>query len=327
MDIILNPTNKCNFNCTFCLARNLKNSTLSIDHTIKLLKRYEKDLNKLIINGGDPLMMPPDYYEKLLEYLGTLNHEVFVSFTTNLLDWYLNPKKWHNILSNHNVGVITSFQYGKQRRIKGEGTYTEDKFINIENKFYEEFGYRPNFISVINLYNFRIAHKNVELAKELGVKCKLNKLLHIGAARKTTQYFPRYKMLKLYCQIYDIGLSEYEMNTPLLKAHFNGRETQCPLNRNCYKGIRTINNDGTIYHCGNLVSEEEFNKYRINSKSSPDKFAKDNLFIMPKCIGCKNFKFCNACRMIIHEVCAKNDRENYCKQMRRVIPELKERFR
>ena len=109
MDIILNPTNKCNFNCTFCLARKLKNSTLSIDHTIKLLKKYEKDLNILIINGGDPLMMPPDYYEKLLEYLNTLDHKVFVSFTTNLLDWYLNPKKWHKILSNPNVGVLYSF--------------------------------------------------------------------------------------------------------------------------------------------------------------------------------------------------------------------------
>ena len=39
MDLIINPTNKCNFSCDFCSARNLPNRTLTSKETITFLKK------------------------------------------------------------------------------------------------------------------------------------------------------------------------------------------------------------------------------------------------------------------------------------------------
>lgn len=57
MDLIINPTNKCNFSCDFCSARNLPNRTLTSKETITFLKKYGHNIGMVIINGGDPLML------------------------------------------------------------------------------------------------------------------------------------------------------------------------------------------------------------------------------------------------------------------------------
>lgn len=85
MELIIKPTSRCNFNCNFCSAGLLKIKTITrVPSELKQVLFTIKP-NNLIITGGDPLMMPPSYYEELLT-LGDWN----ISFTTNLKDFYLN---------------------------------------------------------------------------------------------------------------------------------------------------------------------------------------------------------------------------------------------
>ena len=58
----------------------------------------------IIVTGGDPLCVSPEFYEELLS-LGSWK----MSFTTNLKDYYENPGKWDSIFKNPRVGVCTSF--------------------------------------------------------------------------------------------------------------------------------------------------------------------------------------------------------------------------
>ena len=291
MQLIIKPTSKCNFNCEFCSAK-----LLNIKHSNTVpepLKQYIKELcpSELIITGGDPLMMKKEYYEELLS-LGDWN----LSFTSNLKLFYLNPDYWTPLLSNPRIGVITSFQYGNGRRDE-EDVFSEEKFIKIINLFNERIGYKPNFISVISDENEDKALDHIYLAKRLGIKCKLNGMMPMGLSKT---YYPRYKMMKHWLKIIELGLDEYELNCferKLGKCNFNTR-LSCDKNiRACY-----VDNNNILHkcYCEDLLSEG------IEWEKSPT-----NL-ISEKCYTCELCRFCNGCTK--NKLCASND-PNYCEQM------------
>lgn len=319
MDIILNPTNKCNFACEFCAAFNLDECTMDADSAIRRIKPYSHDLGQIIINGGDPLCMDPKFYWKLLEYINTLDHYVTISLTTNLWDFHNQPYKWKNLFQEKQIGVITSFQYGTKRRLRDGRIFSEQMFRDTINLFEYVVGYKPNFISVIDQENERLCKTTLELAKALGIKCKMNKVVVSG---KQSTYYPRYQMYKKYLELYKEGLGQYEMNYDLLKRYFTNQPTYCPLDRNCYTKLRCVNANGKTSTCS-YVSEGNIDEYDIK-KYPINKFAQENFCIKNSCMQCENFMLCNSCRVYIKEVTDNKDIIKYCANMKRVIPKLKE---
>lgn len=322
MDIIINPTNKCNFKCDFCAASELCKQTLTSKKTISYLKKLENkySIGQVIINGGDPLVMSPDYYEDILKYLETLKHPVSLSLTTNLWAFYKDPDKWVNILTNPRVGVITSFQYGTKRKIGNGKVFDEQKFRDVFNLFVDRIGYKPNFIAVIDKSNEFSVLPTVKLAKKLGIRCKINKAIIRGRQK---DYYPRYDMFKQYINIIDNGYRDYEMNIELITSYFTGGHTYCDIDRDCYHHLRVINPDGLMYTCSynaeagifkTNLDELDLNKFPITFNT-----------IKMECTSCPNCNLCNSCRIYVQEVLDNNDVENYCKNMKEIIPQLKEK--
>ena len=71
MELIIKPTERCNFKCTFCSSTSIADDItdeLGLTYIYKFLKRFP-NTNTIIVNGGDPLMMKPSYYEKLLKHI------------------------------------------------------------------------------------------------------------------------------------------------------------------------------------------------------------------------------------------------------------------
>lgn len=320
MDIILNPTNRCNFACQFCAASELINKTMDSKDAITILKKHNKALGQVIINGGDPLCMDPKFYWDLLEYINTLDHYVTISLTTNLWDFYNNPYKWKELFKQKQIGVITSFQYGTKRRLGDGRIFSEQMFRDCINMFeYVVEDYKPNFIAVIDKSNERLCKATLLLAKSLGIKCKMNKVVISG---RNKDYYPRYEMFKKYIELYKEGLGQYEMNYYLLRNYFTDKPTYCPIDRTCYMKLKCVNPDGNMTTCSYL-SESNPTKYSI--KYFPrNKFAKEYDTITPHCRECENFALCNSCRVYIKEVKDNKDEANYCANMKKVIPELKE---
>jgi len=121
MELIIKPTEQCNFKCTFCSSTkiaNTKTDVLSHDYIFKFLERYP-DTNTIIVNGGDPLMMDPDYYWRIIDYLDKHEMSTSIALTTNLWPFYIKPSKWKDLFNNERVGVTTSFNYG-DGRLKGD---------------------------------------------------------------------------------------------------------------------------------------------------------------------------------------------------------------
>ena len=86
MELIIKPTELCNFKCTFCSSTKLvedKASTLDLQHVFDFLKRFP-NTNTIIVNGGDPLMVKPEYYFEILKYIEEHNLITTLGLTTNL---------------------------------------------------------------------------------------------------------------------------------------------------------------------------------------------------------------------------------------------------
>jgi MoaA/NifB/PqqE/SkfB family radical SAM enzyme len=317
MELILKLRSTCNMNCTFCAASDLKvNEDKDIPQQIKdLLKVLSVD--GLIITGGEPLMVSPEYLEELLELAG--EQCTNISLTTNLKDFYLHPDKWTNFFRLPRVGICTSFNYGDTRKWDKNTIYDEKMFLDVMKLFKDRIGYTPPFISVIDESNEDTALDNVYLARELGCECKLNGASKAG--RQMTHY-PRYKMFQFYLKILELGLEDFESNT---KDRSIGR---CALNTSnlCYSCIRAAYVDihGVLHYasCEDILNSLSSDLEIPVETSKPEVIPKPPLFkdmISNKCINCELCWLCNSCRTRREEA---KDTPEHCKEMTKLKSQI-----
>lgn len=336
MDLIIKPTEKCNFKCTFCSSTKItddKTAELDHQHIFDFLKRFP-ETNTIIVNGGDPLMMDPEYYQIILDHLDENDYQASVSFTTNLYPFYKNPTKWMNIFSHRRVGVTTSFQYGGGR-LKGDLTeYTEEDFWNVSNKFLTYFGYRPDFISVITEENEHDAIKNVELAKKMNVVCKLNYAMSSGPpvmfkgirmGQEGNPYLLA-NIYEIYVEIWKRGLAPWEFNTTQMMKRLKGHATCCPQNRECDGGIRTLQPSGDYYSCGAFGDDRQypidFQAEMAGATIRPLRHEFELQTMTDNCYGCPMFEICNGCKKTIKDHKDYGLTEIHCKKMKELANDI-----
>lgn len=328
MDLIIKPTEACNFKCTFCSSTSIdpdKAGLLDLEYIYKFLKRYP-DTNTIIVNGGDPLMVDPQYYWDLIAHLDEHNYPSSISFTSNLWPFLVKPEKWLDLFKHERMGVTTSFQYG-DGRLKGDySIFTEKDFWMVSDKMLELVGYRPDFISVVaNEEDSKLAIKNVELAKEMGVECKLNYAMASGIQGNTYQLS---KIYETYVQIYDMGLAEWEWNTKQMMKRLGGSATTCPQNRACDTGIRALNPGGDYYSCGAFGDDGDYPinfKEEMNGKMQTPLQHDPNIQTMKMaCYTCPMFEICNGCKKTIRDMKREGTVEEHCKRMKGIAPRILE---
>lgn len=326
MELIIKPTEACNFKCTFCSSTHLvddKTSRLEISKIAEFLDRFP-ETNTIIVNGGDPLMMPPEYYYAILDLIQTRNMTTTLSFTTNLWGFYKNPDLWTDLFRHPLVGVSTSFNYGNTRRITHDKVYTEDIFWEVSDLFLERVGYRPDFISVITEENYETAINNVRLAKKMNVECKLNYALASGELSKPLL---KGRIYKLYLDIIDEGLAKWEFNSKQLLRMQEVKPTCCPLNRDCDSNIRCLQPEGDYYSCGAFgddkkyaISFEEEMKSELTLTPLAD--AIELAHLKEACLTCPLFAICNGCKKTISDLKSNNLVESHCAEMQKNLNRL-----
>ena len=346
MELIIKPTELCNFKCTFCSSTKIakyKSDLLSHDYIFRFLNRFP-NTTTIIVNGGDPLMIEPDYYWKIIDYLDENNLSTSIALTTNLWPFYKNPQKWVSLFCNERVGVTTSFNYG-DGRLKGDySLFTEEDFWKCSNAMLEYVGYRPDFIAVITDENEEYAIKNVELAKQMsdnkiptntlhyfspiqktGVECKLNYAMASGS--QSSPYLLS-KIYKIYVKIYKLGLAPWEFNTKQMMTRLSKGNTSCPQSRSCDEGIRALNPGGDYYSCGSFGDDQDqsinFRKEMDGQFFTP---LQDNLELQSmkeECFTCPMFNICNGCRKTIKDFKRADVVEEHCQGMKKLIPDILE---
>lgn len=326
-DLVLKINDKCNFGCAFCSSNKIAKNHENLD--IEIVKEYlrNNDIHSLIINGGDPLMVDPEYYWQILEYTLTyLKKPVRLALTTNLLDFYEQPSKWVKLFKHEQVDVCTSFQYGTKRRLKTGEIFTEDMFLKFMDKFYRLIGYAPSFISVIDEENEKYCIKTVELAKMLNTTCRLNPTLKSGRATKA---YPYYKMFKIYLDIMEAGLGKYENNCVIIKRVWQeGNANECPYNRSCRTDLGSLSPGGEFHTCPSIADDIFSKVIDINFRDPDTCMEFDKSAIHESCYKCPMFLICNSCFKRIQDITdgiygvsqseAMSNINNHCKQMKKL---------
>jgi MoaA/NifB/PqqE/SkfB family radical SAM enzyme len=312
MELIIKPTSLCNFDCKFCSAYKMD----ILDSRDKVPEPIVELINKmkpstLIITGGDPLMMEPEYYYNLHELC-----DKHISLTTNLKGFYQNPEKWKNLLNEQWIGIATSFHYGDTRMWDPDTVYDESMFKNVMETYSKYINKPlPAFISVIDYDNEKYALDHPRLAKELGTMCKINNMVAMG--RQKTSY-PRYRLFQIYLDIIDAGLEEYEVNC------IDRKIMRCPFNVDgfCGSSIRScyVDCSGKLH-----VSRCEDEMAIGIELSSDDEIYQSCNPCMPKtvirdeCYSCELFRLCNCCRTNYR---ISVDDPIYCEEMKKLLPRL-----
>lgn len=336
MDLIIKPTEKCNFKCTFCSSTHItddKNVELDHDKIFQFLKRFP-ETQTIIVNGGDPLMIEPEYYWKIINHLNDNNYKATLSFTTNLWPFYKKPEKWVDLFNHQRVGITTSFQYGGGR-LKGDLTeFTEEDFWNVSDTMFRYCGYRPDFISVITEENAHLAIKNVELAKRMDVECKLNYAFSSGPPVKFKNIimgqegkpYMLANIYEIYVEIWKRGLTDWEYNTKQMVKRLSGNATSCPQHRKCDEGIRTLQPAGDYYSCGSFGDDRQhsidFEKEMNGDKIFPLQFQPYLQSLKQSCYTCPMFQICNGCRKTIKDLKDYNMVEEHCYRMKKLAPDI-----
>lgn len=336
MELIIKPTEKCNFKCTFCSSTHLtddKTKELDLNYIYRFLERFP-ETNTIIVNGGDPLMMNPDYYWKIIDHLDKIKSEATISFTTNLWPFYKNPNKWKELFNHPRMGITTSFQYGGGR-LKGDlSEFTEEDFWKCSDAMLEHCGYRPDFIAVITEENEKDAIKNVELAKKMNVECKLNYALSSGPPVKFKNIimgqegkpYLLAKIYEIYIKIWEMQLYPWEYNTKQMMKRLSGNSTSCPQNRSCDSSIRTLQPDGDYYSCGSFGDDKiypiNFEKEMKGQKILPLKFQLDINNLKNSCFTCPMFQICNGCKKTIKDLKDYNLVEEHCFRMKKIAKKI-----
>jgi radical SAM protein with 4Fe4S-binding SPASM domain len=326
MDLIVKPTELCNFKCTFCssskITENDNTAQLDLLKIFRFLDRYP-DTQTIIVNGGDPLMMDPKYYMDIIEFLDKNNYPASISLTTNLWPFYKKPEKWLEVFQHPRVGIATSFQYGGGR-LKGDFTeFTEEDFWKCSDAVLKYCGYRPGFIAVIVEENEDTVIKTVELAKKMDVVCKVNYAMASGSQSAP---YVKGKMYKHYVDIWRAGLADWEHNTQTMMKKLKGHATICPVNRDCDAGIRTLQPEGDYYSCGafgdDMDKAIDFEREMAGEFFTPlrEDIHLNNL--KESCFTCPMFQICNGCRKTVKDLKEHNLVEEHCLSMKSIAADI-----
>ena len=331
MSLVVKPTEACNFSCEFCSSTNLvenKQERLELNKIYAFLKRFPRTTHLFIV-GGDPLMMRPQYYLDLIEHIEKNNYPVIISMTSNLWDFYKNPEKWLKVLSHPKVELGTSFQYGEERKINPSLVFSEEIFRLVMKKIRKLIPHKEIcFLAVINNKNEHLALKHVYLAKELNTQCRL---VYANKSGLTTEPYPLSKLYKIFLEIKDKGLAQYEQTTFTIMDKLSGIPVACPLSRQCDYTMRSINPDGRYFTCGPLnddldpINEINFESEVIEGKHFhlPLQMTQHYQYLKEECLSCSMFQVCNGCRKHIKDLKNSGLVETHCTHMKEIIGDLK----
>jgi radical SAM protein with 4Fe4S-binding SPASM domain len=249
-----------------------------------------------------------------------------------LWPFYKNPNKWKELFNHPRLGITTSFQYGGGR-LKGDlSEFSEEDFWAVSDAMLEHVGYRPDFISVITKENEHLAIKNVELAKRMGVECKLNYAFSSGPPVKFKnitmgqegQPYMLADIYEIYVKVWQLGLTEWEYNTKQMVKRLKGHSTTCPQSRNCDSNIRTLQPSGDYYSCGSFGDDRQyaidFKKEMAGEKIYPLRFQLELQNLKESCYTCPMFQICNGCKKTIKDLKVHGLVEKHCAKMKTLAP-------
>lgn len=164
-------TNKCAAYCRFCFRKRLvglpNNEILNrFNEAIKYIKAH-KEINNVLVSGGDPFVLPTKLIEKFIQKLSSIKHLDFIRFGTRI------PVVFPDKIDNELLNVLKKYSSKKKIYISTQFNHPKEitkKSINAINKLI-----KSNIIINNQTILLKGVNDNSDILAELQ-----NKLVSIG---------------------------------------------------------------------------------------------------------------------------------------------------
>ena len=309
-------TNRCNLKCKHCcvsaeaIGNEIVNSELN---TISFKKAIDKIVacnpDRIIVSGGEP-MIRKDFME-IIQYLRSL-YRGMIDLSTNAI--LINSENVKEIIRNVDRIDISIDGVDEETcsMVRGKGVF--EKVISAIKLLKAE-GFNEIFLSMVfGDYNEGLQEKFKKLNKELGTQSVIRAFVPIGRGKENKEIFVNPEKDSVPENEY----TDEEMQTA----------RQGMVGIRCGAGVTdlTINYDGNVYPCANLLNNyyKMFNIFEvdsiptfINADIEKCEGYKKLESIQPenyeKCKDCKVNLFCWSCLQDIENLKEhKESFERYC---------------
>lgn len=284
LDLIIKPLSECHHNCKYCLEANrlVKGKlpyTKLADIIINKLNTI-KDKVCLVFNGGDPILLTPDYYLKLADILtkNKIEFEFDIVSAWNRQD--MIKYGWFETKAIENLKPFTFYTVSYDRY--KHTNYTDFQLAYNTLKFYSNT--IPGIISVITNETCYLLEEHISLIDFVNKNkagLRLNYCMSAGNAETNKLAVSQYEYLNFLADLilfYRADLSKLKCEANLKNIYtalFTNNITECPISTICNKLI-TINPNGSIkVGCGLTGNTGIINK---------------------SCISCIFYKVCHGCK-------------------------------
>jgi uncharacterized protein len=293
ISVLVKPTHRCNLNCQYCYDKQYGiKEMMSLETLEKICKFLKGRCGSWIWHGGEPLMMPLEFYEEAYKILQKYQINQ-VSFQSNgvLLTEEI-------ILKFKDFGWNMGFSFDGLTNEASRGS--SEKLIN-NLLLYKKLYHEPGTIMVVDRTNVKGFHKNYQYFKDLGLpyfnfnRVFLSETAELLSEDMTDIY------LEEFAKLFDLWINDPK---PLQIRNFDnylkyilGLETYlCSHRGECSKEWLGFNPLGDIYPCDRWFS----NKYRYGNVD--DFVDLDELYLK-----CESFK-----TVAKNEALRKKDCRNKC---------------
>lgn len=258
INTLVKPTHKCNLRCKYCFAEKYGYEDYLLDMNklkkyIELLAKKYKYIN-LVWHGGEPLVVPLDYYKEIYKYCEKFDSKFIYSLQTN--GTLLNNENIDFFRTNNtNIGLSFDGLTNDKTRYHTQKILENIKLLQ-SNKMY------PGAVLVVNQNNVNNLIGEYEYFKLLNLGMKINPMFNDGAAKENNFFnlnpdeyiknfieFFKYWSLDTTCNINVSTCIE------LVNLILNESSGVCTFN-SCLGKWLCFDSNGHLYPCDRLCLNE-----------------------------------------------------------------------
>lgn len=312
---IIHLTSSCNLRCKYCYVKNKDNANAVLNHKdiknlcLSLEKVFQyngSQKTKIILHGGEPLMIPINILEMFLEEIFNLNNNVQINLQTNLT---LLNENHCNLFEKYKIKVGFSIDgYNIEQNQFRVDKYGNNIFelVMKKYKYAQERGINLGAIITINRTHINHEQELLNFIQEKNLKC------NIRPAYPTSNnnfYLTPYEYAMFFNNMFDLWYYNEKLNSFLIKDFENeilevlNKKAckSCSESVDCSKSFLSVDPEGECYVCNRLYGIDEFYIGNLLNKSlddiiqkSNDKLAKRWLYLKDNnCKECNIKKFCH----------------------------------
>ena len=316
INVLIQPTDKCNLDCPYCYKGDKANNMMTENLMFKILEEsihYNTKRNNptlFIWHGGEPSIMPTEFYRQAFDYTSSIRQEQKISHTIQSNGFKLR-EDFLNLCAQNNISISISLDgpsnyHDNVRFTKDRKGSHESILKNIEKA-------KSKGIELGILMS--ITNDNLKYIKEMFTYCKENGF-SFGINPITSDLFSKHeglevsidKYLQACIEVFDLWFNQKDN---LIRANpgfgitqlilSQNRISDCFLSENCQMTFISIDPNGNIYPCNRFDNNEDYKFGNINENNLEEimtspirhRLLRRNGNNITKCLNCEIRKFCN----------------------------------